>query len=93
MIKTTKIYKNYGCLAAEKRIIYTHGMPQPTAKCSDEIIIKIPEGWETYENDVGETILTAPWGKFYEMNEILCGDEFPCFRTFGNGERIRLEVM
>lgn len=87
------IFKNYGCLSAEKSIIYTYGNPQPTAKCYDEITVRLPGGWETYESIAGETILTAPWGKNYRMGEILCGDEYPCFRTFGNGERIRLEVV
>lgn len=92
-METIKLYKNYGCLDAEKINIYTYGNPQPTAKCSDEITVKLPVGWETYESVTGETILTAPWGKNYTIHEVLCGDEYPCFRTFGNGERIQLEVM
>lgn len=90
---TVNIFKNYGCLGKEKSVVYTYGNPQPTAKCNDEITVKIPDGWETYENESGETILTAPWGKNYMMYEVLTGDEYPCFRTFGNGEKIRLEVV
>lgn len=92
-METIKIYKNYGCLGAEKRIIYTYGNPADTARCSDEISVKIPEGWEIYESISGETILTAPWGKNYTVYEVLSGDEYPYFRTFGNGEKIRLEVI
>lgn len=90
---TIDIFKNYGCLGAEKSIIYTYGNPQPTAKCYDEIAVKLPNGWETYESAAGETILTTPRGEYYRICDILCGDEYPCFRTFGNGERIRLEVI
>lgn len=90
-----KLFKNYGCLSAEKRVIYTYGIPQDTAVCSDEITVKIPDGWEVCENIMGETIVTAPWGKNYTMHEVLCGNEDPCFRTFGHGEnsRIVLEVV
>lgn len=28
--------------------------PQPTAKCSDILIVKIPDGWKTYESLEGE---------------------------------------
>lgn len=92
-MEAIKIYKNYGCLGAEKRAIYTYGNPQPTATCSDEITVRTPEGWETYESISGETILTAPWGDNYTMHQILSGDEHPCFRTFGHGDKIELEVL
>lgn len=91
--ESIEIYKNYGCLAHEKMIVYTYGSPEETAKCYDKITVKIPDGWETFENYMGETILTAPLGKNYTIHEVLCGDEYPCFRTFGNGDRIKLEVM
>lgn len=92
-MNTINIYSNYGCLSAEKSIIYTYGNTNETAVCSDKITVKIPEGWETYESVAGETILTAPCGKNYTVHELLCGDEYPCFRDFENGRRIRLEVM
>lgn len=87
------IYKNYGCLSNEKRNVYTYGNPEATAKCYDVTTVKIPDGWETFESFAGETILTAPWGKNYRVHEVLCGNEYPCFRDFENGKRIRLEVI
>ena len=95
-MKTTKIYKNYGCLAAEKRIIYTHRMPQSTAVCSDEITIEIPEGWEPYENDAGNMLLMAPWGWGYDINELLGGNENPYFIAIdknGKEKRIQLKII
>lgn len=90
--ESIEIYKNYGCLSAEKKYIYTYGNPEATAKCYDIISVKIPDGWETYENLAGETILNSPDRKNYTVHEVLCGDEYPCFRVFGY-ERIRLEVV
>ena len=53
-MSTIKIFKNYGCLAAEKRNVYTYGTEQPTATCADEITVKIPDGWKIVdsENDI-----------------------------------------
>lgn len=87
------IYKNYGCLAAEKINVYTYSAPEASAKCYDRIVVKIPDGWETFENYMGETILTAPWGKNYTVHSVLGGNEYPYFRTFGNGENICLDVI
>lgn len=51
-----KIYCNYGCLSAEKRNVYTYGIPGTTATCWDEMEVEVPEGWELYENRMGK-----PW--------------------------------
>ena len=80
-MKTMEIYKNYGCLAAEKRFVYTYGVEQPTAVISDKITVKIPEDWGVEENEFEEKILTAPWGWKYNPNEVLGGDEYPHFRA------------
>ncbi len=90
---TINIFKNYGCLAAEKRLVYTYGAPEATAACSDKMTVKVPDDWETYRNNFGEDILVSPWGKRYRVHDVLCGDKHPCFRTFGNGERIRIEEV
>lgn len=90
---TIDIFKNYGCLGSEKTNVYTYSNPESTAKCYDKITVKIPEGWETFENYMGDTILTAPWKENYTVHEVLCGNEYPCFRTFGNDDRIKLEVL
>lgn len=73
------IFRNYGCLSAEKTIIYTYGMPQPTAKLSEEIAVKVPKGWKLYENSFGETMITSPCGQNYSINDVLDGNEFPHF--------------
>lgn len=83
-----KIYCNYGVLAAEKRNIYTYGAPHDAATCYDEMIVEIPEEWELYENNVGDLMVTAPWGWTYEINEVLSGDKMPCFKAFDNSMKL-----
>ncbi len=91
-----KIYCNYGVLAAEKRKVYTYGMPHPTAACWDEMTVEIPDGWETFENAMGKLMVTAPWGFVYPINEVLQGNENPCFYALDknmNGCRQYLRVL
>lgn len=78
---TITIYCNYGVLAAEKRHIYTYGGPNNTATCWDEMTVKIPEGWELYQNEAGEVLTTAPWGWNYSLNDVLAGNKRPEFRA------------
>lgn len=74
-----KIYCNYGTLGAEKRKKYTFGAPHSAADCWEELTVETPEGWEAFENPMGELMVKAPWGWDYEINEVLQGDEKPCF--------------
>lgn len=93
-METFRAYKNYGCLAAEKRTVYTEGSPHYTAVTSKEIEIQIPEGWEMEENGASEVIVTAPWGWKYKPNDLLQGDENPYFAGYqkdGSQFRIKLE--
>lgn len=91
-----KIYCNYGCLSAEKRNVYTYGVPGTTATCWDEMEVEVPEGWELYENRIGKTMVASPWGECYEINEVLQGNENPCFYALDNnmnGHREYLRVL
>ena len=91
-----KIYCNYGCLSAEKRNVYTYGAPGTTATCWDEMEVEVPEGWELYENRIGKTMVISPWGEGYEINEVLQGNEKPCFYALdhgGKGHRYFLKEM
>lgn len=90
---TIEIYKNYGCLAAEKRIIYTYGAEHPTAVTSDRIKVEIPEGWETYKNAYDEIMLTAPWGWNYSVNDVLGGNDCPVFTATNKGGRTVCEKL
>nr|DAG80906.1 MAG TPA: hypothetical protein [Caudoviricetes sp.] len=83
-----KIYCNYGVLSAEKRNVYTYGNPDSTAACWDEITVETPEGWETYENYMGELMVTAPWGANYTINEVLEGNEKPCFTAYDGNRKL-----
>lgn len=70
-MRTINIYCNYGVLGSEKMKIYTFGGEHPHATCSDKMTVVVPDGWEIYKNQAGQTIVTAPWGWNYEINEVL----------------------
>lgn len=96
MRRTIEIYCNYGVLGKEKRNVYTYGQQSSTAVCSDKITVEIPDGWEPYETETGETFLQAPWGYQYEINEVLEGKEKPYFYAIdkeGKGHRSELKIV
>ena len=70
-MKKIEIYCNYGVLAAEKRNVYTFGAEHPHATCSDKMTVVVPDGWGVYQNQMGQTMITAPWGWDYDINEVL----------------------
>ena len=89
------IYKNYGCLAAEKRIIYTFGAPQPTATCYDKINVDLPDGWHEVATDYGDAV-KSPWGAVYWISEVLAGNKRPEFAAYdyeGSLHRYELETV
>lgn len=91
-----KIYKNYGCLSAEKRIVYTYGAVEPTAVTYEEIEVQLPEGWKEAENNMGNTIIVSPEGEVFLPNELLSGNECPCFQWIDGSRkerRIKLKVL
>ena len=95
-MKTIEIYCNYGVLAAEKRNVYTFGAEHPHATCSDKMTVAVPDGWEVFQNQMGQTMVTAPWGWNYEINEVLQGNEKPCFYALDknmNGHRAYLKEV
>lgn len=79
MENTFNGFINYGCLAAEKRQVWTAGNPQPTATVSDAVEYTVPDGWELGWNEIDDPIITAPWGWDYSPNELLGGNEDPYF--------------
>ena len=88
-------YKNYGCLAAEKIAVFTIDKPNPTATVSDKIDIEIPDSWEVWENQYGNTMLTSPWGWEYKADELIdrAGDETPCLAGYDkDGNRFRINL-
>lgn len=92
--QTLEIFCNYGVLNAEKRNVFTYGAEHPHAVCSDRMTVLVPEDWSVWKNDLGQTIVTAPWGWGYEVNEVLSGNEYPHFRAYdkdGKLHQIKLE--
>lgn len=88
-MKEIKIFRNYGCLAAEKRNIYTYGNEAGTAVCSDEITVGVPDGWKVYETVSGGIACETPWGSRYGINQLLEGNEHPYFAAYDNTGRLR----
>lgn len=79
-----EIYKNYGCLAAEKRAVYTYNCPAGTAVCWDKMTVRTPKDWEESENEYKRPIF-RPKGQEYwwEVNDLLHGSENPMFLYYG----------
>lgn len=82
-----EIYKNYGCLAAEKRAVYTYNNPAGTAVCWDKMTVQTPKDWETCKNRYGQPLI-RPKGQEYWwlINEVLSGDKAPMFIYCGEDE-------
>lgn len=78
-MRTIEIYKNYGVLGSEKISVYSFGGEHPHATCSDKMTVAVPDGWEIFQSQAGQIMVTAPWGWDYEINEVLQGDKKPCF--------------
>ena len=89
-MKTIEIYCNYGVLAAEKRNVYTFGAEHPHATCSDKITVVVPEGWELCQNQMGQMVVTAPWGWDYDINDVLQGNEYPYFRAYDKNMNMKV---
>lgn len=95
MTETINIYRNFGCLSAEKRIVYTYSAAQPTAVTSDWVTVQLPQGWTADDGAAGRVILTAPDGQRYLPDEVLAGDEQPMFEvcdSSGSRKRYLLEM-
>lgn len=79
-----EIYKNYGCLAAEKRAIYTFGCPEGTATCWDKMKVQTPKSWEESKNELGRPFFRPQGQKYWwEVNEVLSGNKKPMFIYYG----------
>lgn len=90
------IYRNYGVTGAEKRSVYTYGEQHAWAVCSDKIEVEIPEGWKIFKNYMDQTMVESPWGEYYEINEVLQGNEKPCFYALDanmKGHRVYLKEI
>lgn len=87
-------YMNYGCLSAEKRIIWTAEVPAETAITSEEVEISIPDGWKLYKTISDTLAVVSPWGWNYLLNEILKGNESPYFDVIDKyGKQQRFELL
>ena len=92
-MKELTIYENYGVLAAEKRSVYTFGGPHSTAVTWEKLRVQVPDGWEAFENEAGDTIITAPWGWCYTVNELLIGDKAPEFSAVDDKQKVHRIVL
>lgn len=97
MSKKFKIFRNCGVLAAEKRNVYTYGGAHPLSDYAEEMTVKLPDNefFELEENSTGDLFVRSAWGWDYEINEVLHGNENPCFFALDKGmgsHRIYLDV-
>lgn len=93
-----KIFCNYGVLGAEKRNVYTYGNEHPCATCSDEMMVMLPDKkcFTLFENTDGRLMVVSEWGWQYEINEVLQGNEKPCFYAVdkdGKEHRVYLKEL
>ena len=91
-MEVIKIFENSGVLGAEYKPVYTHGGPEATAVCADEIEVEIPEGWKTYELEIGGIAVMDPYGRPHFINDVLRTNKAndPVFETWDkNGYPIR----
>lgn len=96
MNKTIIIYQNYGVTGAEKRNVYTYGIPHGNAVCWDQIIVEIPKGWEFFESQTGDGCVETPWGQGYLIRDVLCGNKEPRFSAYVTARKkvsVKLNVV
>lgn len=98
MKRFVELYANYGCLSAEKRVLYSHGAPISTGTGFEKITVKIPnrfedDGWTREIAESGEELLYSPWGFAYTWDMVLEGNSSPCIYAIdanGIGHRYRM---
>ena len=90
-----EIYCNYGVLGAEKRNVYTYGCEHCHAVCSDEMKVYLPANdvFHIYKNHEGLLMVETEWGFCYEINEILEGNETPCFYALDRDKKGHREYI
>ena len=93
-----EIYCNHGVLGAEKRNVYTYGGEHFRAVCSDKLTVRLPENdsFKIYETAMGELMVESSWGWQYTINEVLNGEENPCFYALDKhkaAHRVYLEIV
>lgn len=62
------------------------------------MIVRLPENdsFEIYETVSGSLAVESAWGWNYDINDILQGNEDPCFYALDDsqkGHRVKLEVI
>lgn len=65
-----KCFANYGCLAAEKQVIYTVGIQHANAGCYEKGTLVIPDSLNPYITEIGE-VAVEMGGYRYLINEVL----------------------
>lgn len=78
--------------------MYTYGCKHSRGICADEIKAKLPENnyFQIYETAMGDLAVESAWGWQYSINDVLQGDEKPCFYAIdkdGDGHRVYLDEI
>lgn len=95
-MKKFDIYVNHGVLTHEGKNVYTYGAPHPHATCSEKTEVALPENkyFSLCEKYIGDLMAESAWGWTYQINDVLQGNERPCFYALDNGmkgHRVYLE--
>lgn len=77
-----KVYRNYGCLEAEKRAVYTHSAPESTAVTYDEITVIVPDDFGISKNYMDQTLIETPDGMIYLFDDLLRGNRVLCIKYY-----------
>ena len=93
-----EIYCNHGVLGAEKRNVWTYNVEHSRGVCSEKFIVRLPENdsFKIYESATGELMVESSWGWQYTINEVLNGEEKPCFYALDKhkaAHRVYLEIV
>lgn len=78
--------------------MYTYGCEHPRGTCADEIKVKLPKNncFQIYETAIGDLAVESVWGWQYSINDVLQGNEKPCFYAIdkdGDGHRVYLDEI
>ena len=73
-------YRNLGCVASGKSFVFTAEYIDPTADFAEKIVLFVPFGWELFRNADDELMVCSPSNRRFLVDEILDGNEEPCFR-------------
>lgn len=85
-----KLYSTAGTLAHEKQNVYTDVR---ISELSEQIEVRLPDGWKEVENVYGETLIEDPNGKTYTVASIVrTWADKPVLTWYEDGHERRIQL-